>query len=192
MRLIVGLGNPGSSYRDTRHNLGYRLLDEICRRNDCGAARRESRCLVTPCRIGSRKVLLARPATWMNTSGPAVRALLDYREMTAADVLVAHDDVDLELGQIRIRPEGGAGGHRGIESLAAALGTFSFARLRMGLGRPPQHRETADWVLEPFGRGEERTVEEMISWAAEAAESIIEDGVEPAMNRYNRWPREEP
>lgn len=191
MQLIVGLGNPGEAYAGTRHNLGYMLLEEICRRNECRRWRRESRCVIAPCAIGDRDLLLARPATWMNTCGPAVRTLLNDREIEAATMLVAHDDVDLELGQLRIRTGGGAGGHRGVQSLVDALATPEFVRMRMGLGRPPGNREMTDWVLEPFRRSELGQVEDLVALAAEAAESVVRDGVREAMNRYNRWPREE-
>lgn len=188
MRLIVGLGNPGQEYAATRHNLGHLLLEELCRRNGCRISRPEGRCEVGPCRLDGHEVLLARSRTWMNVSGPPVRELLEGWEIVPGEILVAHDDVDLDLGQVRLRSGGGAGGHKGVRSLMDALGTGGFARLRMGVGRPATGVDTADWVLRPFRRSERPAVEEMISRAAEAAECAVLEGLPAAMNRYNRWP----
>lgn len=188
MLCVAGLGNPGEDYRDTRHNLGQMLLDRLCQRNACRKERPEGPCRARPCTVEGDEVFLVRTSSYMNVSGPPIRDFLQRTETRLDDLLVAYDDVDLELGQIKLRRGGGAGGHRGVASLISALGDEEFPRLRLGIGRPPGRREMTDWVLEPFRRSEEPMVRDMLDRAAEAAETWVLEGLESAMNRFNRRP----
>ncbi len=183
--LIVGLGNPGREYRETRHNVGFMLVDELARANNLAISRMQARALVAQGEIGGQKVILAKPQTFMNLSGQAVSGLLRFYKVPLDHLLVAHDDLDLPLGTIRIRPGGGSAGQKGLASTIERLGTQEFPRLRLGIGRPPGRMDAADYVLQPFSSGERATLKTVLERAAEAARLFIERGLEPAMNQFN-------
>lgn len=183
-RLIVGLGNPGSLYQDTRHNLGFRVVSQLAQRWDTTLSRLECKALIAETAGG----LLAAPQTFMNRSGFAVRCLLERHSLSTDHLLVVYDDVNLPLGRIRLRPLGGPGGHRGMESIVQNLQTEEVSRLRLGVA-PLEGEVNGDdlveFVLAPFDESEEELVVELIERAADACESWWSEGDEPTMNRFN-------
>jgi PTH1 family peptidyl-tRNA hydrolase len=186
MKLIAGLGNPGVKYRGTRHNVGFEILDVLAGRHRLGweAAPKGANALVA--RWREREAILAKPLTFMNLGGPAIVALLQFYKIEVADLFVVVDDVNLELGRLRTRAGGSAGGHNGLKSVIEALGTLEFARLRVGVGRGDARRDLADHVLATFDADERPIVSETVDRAADAVETFIEQGIEPVMNRFNR------
>lgn len=186
MKLIVGLGNPGREYRDTRHNVGFMVIDEIARRHQLTLAMAPSQVPETfvAKKYGVDPVLVAKPLTFMNRSGDAVAALARYYDIAAGDLLVVVDDAALPFGKLRARARGSAGGHNGLKSVIERLGTTEFARLRLGVGRDPQ-RDLADHVLAKFEPDERVELEGFIARAADAAEMFAVDGIERVMNAYN-------
>jgi len=186
MKLVVGLGNPGSKYDGTRHNVGFAAVDLLARRHGASweSAPRGIEALVARWRAGD--VVLAKPLTYMNLSGTAVVGLLQFYKIEVPDMLVVVDEVQLETGRIRVRPEGSAGGHNGLKSVIASLGTLAFPRMRIGVGRGDDRRDLADHVLARFESTERDVIAEAIERAADAAELFVTDGPAVAMNRYNR------
>lgn len=185
MKIIVGLGNPGDRYRETRHNVGFRVLDELAARWRCEGWRKRFEAEVAEHRAEG-PVLLVKPQTYMNRSGIAVRELARFYKVPANSIVVVHDDLDLPTGRLRIRERGGAGGHRGIESMLAELGSEEFARVKLGIGRPPEGWETADYVLAKFATEELPRMQQIYVTAADAVELILREGPGAAMNRFNR------
>ena len=187
MKLIVGLGNPGREYRDTRHNVGFMVIDEIARRYQLtlGMAPSQVPDALVAKQYGAEPLLVAKPLTFMNRSGDAVAALIRYYDIVPADTLVVVDDVDLPFGRLRARARGSAGTHNGLKSLVQRLGTTEFPRLRLGVGRGDTRRDLADHVLSTFEPGERAGLEEFIARAADAAEMFAVDGIEKVMNTYN-------
>lgn len=186
IRLIVGLGNPGPEYKDTRHNAGFMAVDLLAAELGAGRWRTRCRSLAAEAFWGGEKVVLAKPQTFMNRSGEAVAPLLRWYGLGPSGLLVVCDDLDLPLGRIRIRKKGGDGGHRGLKSIIAALGSGEFARLRVGIGRPGPEKDVVEWVLERFTAEEGPFVEESLVRAVRAVLVILEAGIEEAMNRFNR------
>lgn len=184
-KIIVGLGNPGSKYQGTRHNAGYMVLAELARRNACGRPTRKFQGEIFEFRAGSRNVLLLCPTTYMNLSGRAVSAAIRFYKMTLTDLLVVCDDVDLPVGRIRFRDSGGSGGQKGIKDIIAQLGSERFSRLRIGIGRPPEGMDTADYVLSGFRPDEKEKIDCAIQKGADAALFWAEKGTLEAANRYN-------
>jgi PTH1 family peptidyl-tRNA hydrolase len=193
MKLVVGLGNPGSKYDGTRHNVGFAAVDLLATRHgarwesaprgiDAVIARRRSTSLTA----GSGDLVIAKPVTFMNNSGLAVQPLMQFFKIAAPDVLVIVDEVQLEIGRLRIRPDGSAGGHNGLKSVIASLGTEQVPRLRIGVGRGDDRRDLADHVLARFDPDERDTIADAIERAADAADLFVADGPAAAMNRYNR------
>jgi PTH1 family peptidyl-tRNA hydrolase len=187
MKLIVGLGNPGREYRDTRHNLGFMVLDEIARRHGLEWAMAPSQVpdAFVVKKFGTAPVLLAKPLTFMNRSGDAVAPLVRYYDIAPADMLVVVDEVDLPFGRLRARARGSAGTHNGLKSLVERLGTTEFPRLRLGVGRGDARRDLADRVLSKFEADERSALDEFITRAADAAEMFAVDGIDKVMNVYN-------
>jgi len=185
MKLIVGLGNPGPAYARNRHNVGFQLVESLAQEYGLRFARRQLRAQVAGGTIAGRQVLLAKPLTFMNLSGNAVRALMHFYQLTPADLLVAYDDLDLPLGRIRLRPEGGSGGHKGMRSIIEQLGVEQFARLRIGIGRPA-HGDAVDYVLQDFTADEAAEIRRAIALASQATVVWLQEGIEAAMNRFNR------
>ncbi|GIK08224.1 MAG: peptidyl-tRNA hydrolase [Anaerolineaceae bacterium] len=183
--LIIGLGNPGREYKDNRHNIGFMLIDRLAVRIDARGIKLQSKAIVTSGFYEERKLILAKPQTYMNLSGQSVQGLLHFYKIPSENLMVAHDDLDLPLGTIRIRPGGGAGGQRGMASTIERLGTKDFPRLRIGIGRPPGRMAPADYVLQNFSRAEMLIVSETLDRAADAVLTFITEGLNAAMNRFN-------
>lgn len=185
MKIVVGLGNPGNQYKETRHNIGFQVVDELARRWSVAAWKRRYEAEVSEHRaIGP--VLLVKPQTYMNLSGSSVREAAKFYKTPPEDIIVIHDDLDLPSGRLRIRERGGSGGHRGIESILAQLGSDEFVRVRFGVGRPPEGWESADYVLGRFAAEEQALIREAVGKAADAVEAILKEGTAAAMNRFNR------
>ncbi|RLC65961.1 MAG: aminoacyl-tRNA hydrolase [Chloroflexi bacterium] len=184
--LIVGLGNPGSRYAGNRHNAGFRCVEQFAAACNLTFDERRNRALITRGAIGGRGVILAKPQTFMNESGRAVAPLVRFYRMPLERLLVVYDDLDLPLGTLRLRPEGGSGGHRGVQSIIDHLGSREFPRLRIGIGRPPGRMDPAAYVLQDFSAEEEPLVEETLERAVAAIEAWLCEGIEAAMERYNR------
>ncbi len=186
MKCIVGLGNPGEKYRLTRHNVGFRVLDELEGKHKSRKLPSGDSYSLSECRIASAPVHLVRPLTFMNCSGHGLMDYMKDHEVGVPDLLVVTDDVYLPVGRLRIRRSGGDGGHNGMASVIEFLGTGSFARLRVGVGSPPDHGELATYVLRPFPPDEVPVIEEGIAGACEALDTYIAEGIEAAMNKFNR------
>jgi PTH1 family peptidyl-tRNA hydrolase len=186
MKFIVGLGNPGRKYEGTRHNVGFRVLDSLAQRHkvEWELAPRGIEALIARQRADG--ILLAKPMTFMNLSGPAIVGLLQFYKIEVPDSLVIVDDINLELGRLRARAAGSAGGHNGLKSVIEALGTMEFARLRIGVGRGDDRRDLADHVLATFGPEERPIVAEAVSRSADAADLFVAEGIAPVMNTFNR------
>jgi PTH1 family peptidyl-tRNA hydrolase len=184
--LIVGLGNPGPRYAANRHNVGFRCIERLAVAHGLVFDKRQKRARVSLGTVQGRRVVLARPQTFMNESGRAVVPLARFYQVPLERLLVVYDDLDLSLGVVRLRPEGGSGGHKGIQSIIEHLGGQDFSRLRLGIGRPPGRMDPAAYVLQDFSADEEPLVEEMLERAVAAMETWLCEGVEAAMNRHNR------
>jgi peptidyl-tRNA hydrolase, PTH1 family len=191
MLLIAGLGNPGPRYRATRHNLGFRLVDELARR--CGvpesAFRERFQGEIASARLGDEELLLLRPQTFMNESGRSVQAACAFYKIKPSELIVAHDELDLPFADVRLKKGGGDGGNRGVRSVTGALGP-DYIRIRLGIGRPPPdfRGDPADFVLQAFPSTELASVEQMLARGAEAVSLVTSLGLEKAMNRINQRP----
>jgi len=186
--LVVGLGNPGPQYAKTRHNVGFMVADLLAGR--MGAAfkvHKKSGAEIVTGRIAHKPVLLAKPRTYMNESGRQVGPLAKFYSVSPADVIVIHDELDIDFGQIRLKLGGGEGGHNGLRSVANALGTKDFQRVRIGIGRPPGRKDPAAFVLENFSAAQRPEVPTLCEMAADATELLIESGLEPAQNQVHAW-----
>jgi PTH1 family peptidyl-tRNA hydrolase len=193
VKAVVGLGNPGRRYEGTRHNLGFMVVEEVARRAGVpatGAVRHQFESLVTETTLGGERVILAKPQTFMNLSGSAVQPLLAWHKIVPPDCLVICDDLNLPLGRLRLRANGSAGGHHGLEDIERRLGTQDYPRLRIGLGLP-QGFVVEAFVLGRFGEEELALVGPAVKQAAEAVQVWAEKGVAAAMNRFNAAPRDE-
>ena len=186
MWVVVGLGNPGRRYRSARHNVGFRVVDRLSTRWGVPVTREVHRAAVGEARRGGERVLLVKPQTFMNDSGGSVASLHRFYRFDPAQVVVVHDDVDLEPGRIRVRSGGSAGGNRGVESVMAALGDLDFVRIKVGVGRPAVGRVPPDWVLGTPRAEEAAALAEAEERAAEAVELVITEGPARAMNRINQ------
>ncbi|MCK8817029.1 aminoacyl-tRNA hydrolase [Natroniella sulfidigena] len=184
MKLVVGLGNPGYKYQFTRHNVGFMVLNLLADEHNLNLKREEKKAIVGKLRVGSEKVILAKPQTFMNNSGQAVRSLADYYNIEFEDILIVYDDLDLELGRFKIKPKGGHGGHNGIKSIFNHLQTKEFPRLKVGIGRP-EHRSVVDYVLGEFSQQEEKELESVLTTACDAIKVFLTEGLQQAMNQYN-------
>ncbi len=183
----MGLGNPGPEYDSTRHNVGWWVVDRLAYDWDFGPFVREGKAFESEGRVGEATVLLMKPATYMNRSGLATRRLRDLGDFDAStDLLVVVDDAALDVGRVRFRPGGGAGGHNGLRSVSGALRSDEYGRLRIGVGRKPEGWELSDWVLSPMPEEDEEVVVGLLPGLTEAVEVWIREGVEAAMNRFNR------
>lgn len=183
--LIVGLGNPGREYAQTRHNIGFMLIDRITVRLNARGMKVQSKAIVITAQYEDRKLILAKPQTFMNLSGQSIQGLVRFYKLPLDHVLVAHDDIDLPFCTIRMRPGGGAGGQKGVKSTIDQLGTDGFARLRLGVDRPPGRMVAADYVLQEFSQKELLAVSETLDRAADAALTWVTEGLNTAMNKFN-------
>ena len=187
--LIVGLGNPGSEYASHRHNVGFQIVEALANIHGLSFARhKKAKARVAEGQIGGRPVLLAKPQTFMNLSGRTVLRLSREREIPPECILVVCDDLDLPLGRLRIRPQGGSGGHKGLRSIIELLGSQDFARLRVGIDRPAGSLDPAEYVLQPFAQEDKEVIAETLGRAVDAVESWLADGIVAAMDRFNRPP----
>jgi PTH1 family peptidyl-tRNA hydrolase len=186
LKLIVGLGNPGKKYQGTRHNLGFLVVDQIARQIDVPMTKKRCEALVGEASWRGEKLVLAKPQTYMNLSGDSIKALTREFRAHAEDLIVVYDDLDLPFGRIRIRPTGSAGGHRGMVSILDSLAGAPFYRVRIGIGRPPEGTDPADYVLERFSAEEAVQAGEIVDKAVKAVFSLIEEGGAAAMERFNR------
>jgi PTH1 family peptidyl-tRNA hydrolase len=183
--LIVGLGNPGRQYRDTRHNVGFMLVDRVAQHLGTAFSRVQLQALVTDARYAGCRVLLAKPQTYMNLSGQSVGSLVKFYKISLERLIVAHDDVDLPFGTLRLRPSGGSAGQKGVASIIERLGTPDFPRLRIGVGRPPGNQLAAAYVLDTFEGPEAEFLPSLLDRAAEAAVTFVTEGLDAAMNKFN-------
>jgi peptidyl-tRNA hydrolase, PTH1 family len=184
--LVVGLGNPGPEYAETRHNVGVRVVELLASRAGGGRfSKHKSNADVLEGRLAGRRVVLAVPRTFMNVSGGPVAGLLRYYGVAPTDLVVVHDDLDLGFGVVRLKRGGGEGGHNGLRSISASIGTKDYLRVRFGIGRPPGRQDPADFVLKRFSGAERKELEFAVDLAADAAEALLLDGLEPAQNRFH-------
>ena len=186
--LVVGLGNPGPNYARTRHNLGFMVADILAdRMHETFKVHKKSGAEVATGRLGGRPLVLAKPRVYMNESGRQVGPLAKFYSVGPADVVIVHDELDIDFGRIRLKFGGGAAGHNGLRSVASALGTTDFHRVRIGIGRPPGHKSGAAFVLENFNAAERAEVPTICEQAADATELLAELGLEPAQNTVHAW-----
>ena len=183
--MIAGLGNPGAEYAQTKHNVGFMLLDTLAKHLEAPEWKTKRDALVTETRIGAEKALLVKPLTYMNDSGRAIGPLLTWYKLRPEDLIVAHDDMDIPVGMIRIRKKGSAGGHNGIKSVLYHMQDENFPRVRIGIGRPPVGWTVIKHVLTPFSPDDRILIDEVIDRLVPAVECIVRDGVDLAMNRFN-------
>ena len=186
MKFVVGLGNPGKKYQATRHNLGFLVVDELAARQSITVQKEICGVLTGHWVQAGEAILLGKPQTYMNRSGLAVAELLRYFHGTPDDLVLIYDDVDLPFGRIRIRTQGSAGGHRGLVSVIENLDGVPFSRIRIGIGRPPEGVETADYVLQPFDAEQSAQLEDLVRKAADAVMALLNDGPDVAMREFNR------
>jgi PTH1 family peptidyl-tRNA hydrolase len=183
--LIVGLGNPGRQYRDTRHNIGFMVVDRLAASLGVAFSRLQFRALTIDTRYHGRRLILAKPQTYMNESGQSAGSLSRFYKIPLENIVVIHDDVDLPFGVLRLRPGGSSAGQKGVESIISRLGSKEFPRLRMGVGRPPGQKMAAAYVLQEFNREEKADLPMVLDRAVEALQVFVTQGLDAAMNRYN-------
>ncbi|HEX7283802.1 MAG TPA: aminoacyl-tRNA hydrolase [Vicinamibacterales bacterium] len=191
MKLIVGLGNPGPEYRDTRHNVGFKVVDELARRHGVNSWNEKFGGLEARIRVADVPAILSKPLSFMNLSGSAVQQFSAFYKVESPEILVIVDDVELPLGRLRARGEGGAGGHNGLKSVIGSLGTEKFARLRVGVGRGNAGSNLSNFVLGRFTADEQEIITAAVLRAADATEVFIERGIAPAMNMFNAAPKQD-
>jgi PTH1 family peptidyl-tRNA hydrolase len=183
--LIAGFGNPGREYMNTRHNIGFMSIDRLCKKLDVFLGKLQSNALTATYKDAEFRIILAKPQTYMNLSGQSVVGLLHFYKIPVEQMLVIHDDMDIPFGSLRIGPSCGSGGQRGLGSTIEKLGSQDFARLRMGIGRPPGRMDSKDYVLQSFPSGDQQLLDTVLDAAAEAALVFVREGLDTAMNRYN-------
>ncbi|MFI7668005.1 aminoacyl-tRNA hydrolase [Nocardia sp. NPDC049526] len=184
--LVVGLGNPGSEYERTRHNIGFLVADVLAQRvGGRFAVHKKSGADLLQARLDGRQVLIAKPRSFMNLSGRSVAALAKFFSVPPTEVIVVHDELDLPFGQVRLKRGGGEGGHNGLRSVSSALTTKDYLRTRIGIGRPPGRQDPADYVLKPFSSAERKEVPVIVEQAADAVELLLRVGLEPAQNQLH-------
>ncbi len=185
MKIIAGLGNPGSEYEKTKHNVGFMFLDAFAKKHEVSSWRMKQDMLVADLMLRGEKTLLVKPLTYMNESGRAIGPLLAWYKLPAEALIVVHDDMDLPAGTIRLRKKGSAGGHNGMKSLLYHVQDENFGRVRIGIGHPSAGREVIHYVLSPFSKEEQAKIDEAIQYLIPAVECIVVEGIDLAMNRYN-------
>jgi PTH1 family peptidyl-tRNA hydrolase len=186
LKLLVGLGNPGLEYARTRHNVGYLVVEEVARQLGVGFGLRKFGAEIAEAAVGGEKVWIMKPQTYMNHSGEAVGPALKFFQLGPDGLVVVHDDLELEPFRVQVKVGGGHGGHNGLKSLNAHVGSPEYVRVRVGVGRPPPQTDPADYVLGRFAKGDEAAVEECVAWAVQAARAAVEQGAAKAMNEFNR------
>jgi PTH1 family peptidyl-tRNA hydrolase len=191
VKIIVGLGNPGTQYRMSRHNIGFQVVERVAQINRISIRTKRFSSLYGTGWINSQQVVLSKPMTFMNRSGEAVKKATDFFHLRVEDVVVIHDDLDLPFGRLRFKRRGGDGGHQGVRSIIERMGENNFLRLKVGIGRPPQDMDAADYVLDVFDRIEQSLLDQILSQAAESLKDMLLEGVEKAMNQYQKRKTEE-
>lgn len=186
MYLIAGLGNPGKEYETTRHNVGFMVIDRLADKLNCDVDTKKFLGFVGNGRIGAEKVILLKPQTYMNQSGESVRAAADFYKIDPDHVIVIYDDISLDMGAVRVRAQGSAGGHNGMKNIIAHLGTQAYPRVRVGIGAKPPRMDLADYVLSHFTKAELECLQDTVKDAADAVELFINEGAQAAMNQYNK------
>ncbi len=185
MKLIIGLGNPGKAYTNNRHDLGFRCLNYLAKAQGVSLNQRQCRAQFGIGKVAGKEVVLAKPRTFMNLSGESVKLLVRRFHISLSDLLIIHDDLDLPLGKIRLQQGGGSGGHKGVESIIAQLGSRDFPRLRVGIGRPQEDEDAAAYVLSDFSPEGRVVIDDAIARVTEAILCYLREGIVAAMNRYN-------
>ncbi len=185
MVLLIGLGNPGARYAGTRHNVGFRVVERLAQRAGVSITTKAFGAFVAEAQVANQKVLLVQPQQFMNVSGQSVSSLLGFYKLERSALVVAHDDMDLPFGKLRLREGGGHGGHNGIRDIQRLCGGNDFPRLRLGVGRPPEGWDPADYVLGSFAAAESALLDGVLNRAADAAEAVLRDGMSRAMNQFN-------
>ena len=183
--LLAGLGNPGREYRDNRHNVGFMLADAVCAAHGIKIGKVQSKALIGSGQVSGKRLVIAKPQTFMNLSGQAVAGVARFYKIPLDHILVAHDDLDLPTGVLRLRPGGGSGGQKGVASIIQQLGTPDFARLRIGIGRPPGQMDPAAYVLQDFSTADREIIDESLARAVKAVLTFLESGLNTAMNQFN-------
>lgn len=191
MLLLVGLGNPGNEYRGTRHNIGFEAIERLAERHQISMVDKKWKALVGRGSLAGTDCMLMKPQTFMNLSGEAVGPALGFFKLTTTEIVVVHDELDLELGRMKLKKGGGHGGHNGLRSMLAHLPDDGFVRVRLGIGRPPPAWDSADYVLSRFTKAERTIADRCVDEAADAIEAIARDGILKAMGRYNQAPKAE-
>ena len=187
MYILVGLGNPGREYQNTRHNIGFDVIDKLADEERISLLEKKHKAIIGKGIIAGHKVILAKPQTFMNLSGESVRELTDYYKIDeTCEIIVISDDVSLDVGQIRIRKKGSAGGHNGLKSIIAHFGHDNFLRVKMGVGEKPKNYDLADYVLGHFTQEERKIMDEAAARATKAIRLLLTEGPDPAMNQYNK------
>ena len=186
--LIVGLGNPGREYAFNRHNVGFMAVSRLAAKHQAAFTRKQGKALVTSIKFDEKQAILAKPQTYMNLSGEAVQSLLKFYDIPLEQLLVCFDELDLPVGTIRLRPEGGSSGQNGMKSIIERLGTQKFPRLRLGIGRPPGRMDPAAYVLQDFKEADGEIMDMTLDKAVEAIETFVKEGLNAAMNKFNGNP----
>ena len=187
MYIIVGLGNPGREFVNTRHNIGFDVIDVLADEENISVLEKKHKAIIGKGVVAGQKCILAKPVTFMNRSGESIRELIDYYKVDETDeLIIISDDVSMDVGKVRIRKKGSAGGHNGLKNIIEHLGHDNFIRVKIGVGEKPKGWDLADYVLGRFSAPERETLNETAKWAADAIRAIITDGPDSAMNRYNR------
>lgn len=192
MKIVVGLGNPGKEYEQTRHNAGFWVVDELAQRHQIRINSEKFQAIIGEGRIKNEKVILVKPLTYMNLSGDAVRKVIDYWSGDLQDLIVIHDDLDLERYRIRLKAKGNSGGHRGVTHIINTLGSDAFARLKIGIGRPPEQVPVVDYVLAKIPAAEWENYRKVVKVGADAIEVWLNSGIGQAMNLYNSFKLDDP
>jgi PTH1 family peptidyl-tRNA hydrolase len=186
LKVLVGLGNPGPEYAYTRHNIGYLVAGEVARLLGVSFAVRKFTAEIAEAAVSGERVWLVKPQTYMNCSGESVGAAIRFLKLSLDDLLVVHDDLELDPFRVQVKVGGGHGGHNGLRSINSHVGSSEYARIRVGVGRPPEFMDPADYVLGRFAKGQEHDLENCVTWAAQAATAVLEKGPAKAMNLFNR------
>jgi PTH1 family peptidyl-tRNA hydrolase len=190
VKIIVGLGNPGVHYRRNKHNVGFQVVDRLAEANHIFVCTKRLQTHYGTGQIESQEVVLAKPMTFMNRSGEAVKRLADFFQIELEDLIVIHDDLDLPFGKLRFKRRGGDGGHQGVRSIIESMEGNNFLRLKVGIGRPPKGIDPAEYVLGDFDQGEQPRLNEILTHAAEALKVMLLEGLQAAMNRFQRKSKE--
>jgi PTH1 family peptidyl-tRNA hydrolase len=185
MKMIVGLGNPGIGYARTRHNAGFMAVDRLAERLNAGGEKKHGKALVRTANTDADRLLLVKPQAYMNLSGDPLWELMGFYKDKIEDFIIIHDDLDLPLGKLRFKSDGGTGGHKGLKSITARLGSDKYDRLKIGIGRPPEHMATEDYVLQAFSAEEKTILDAVLRTALDGVACWLDEGIVAAMNRFN-------